>query len=103
MQLIDSNTDEDGRSNLQNSSIIIEHVKHLHAGFHLEISYILGGKLTDRVAVRPRRGKGSIIILEGKLGQFGGKLSRLGGGGGGGQDDETLPWLITTDYCAHVH
>ena len=45
-------------------------------------NFILGGKLTDHMAVRPQRGEGRLYynILGGKLGQFGG-----GGGGGGGR------------------
>ena len=46
-------------------------------GFHLGISS-WGGKLTDHVAIRPRRG-------EGRLHNYGGgSWVSLGGGGGGG-------------------
>ena len=40
----------------------------------------------DHVAIRPLRGEGRlhIIILGGKLGQFGGEVELFGGGGGGG-------------------
>ena len=44
------------------------------------MNYILGGKLTDHVAIRSRRGEGRLHnyiignILGGKLGQFWGKL-----------------------------
>ena len=41
-------------------------------------NFMLGEKLTDHVAVRPRGGEGIGNIL-------GGKLSCLGGGGGGGE------------------
>ena len=45
-------------------------------------NFILGGKLTDHVAVRPRRGEGRLHnynILGGKLGQFGGEVELFGG------------------------
>ena len=53
------------------------HGRSHNAGFHH-----LGGKLTDHMAIRPQRGEGRLHnnnILGGKLGQFGGKLSCLGG------------------------
>ena len=45
----------------------------------------MGEKLTDHVAIRPRRGEGlhNWQYLGGKLGQLGGKVEVFGGGGGG--------------------
>ena len=42
-------------------------------------NFILGGKLTDHVAVRPRYRLHNYNILGGKLGQFGGEVELFGG------------------------
>ena len=49
------------------------------SGFHLE--FHLGGKLTDHVAVRPRRGEGRLHNYNILGGGGGGSCVSLGGGG----------------------